>query len=335
MQPIPLIRVNTVLPFVAFLHHLGAPTEKWLRQVKLPIYALDDPETLIPRYQAFRFLEKAAREEGVENLGLLVGQQTSVRKLGTFGRLICQSLTLYDAFRTCIQIAPATNSGEVYWLVEQGERAWFCQQYLNTFNTEYHYAAHYSLMLMVDLIRMAAGQGWQPAVICLQNSQTTDLAKSELLAEPKIQAGVGFTGVAFPRSFLSLPLQSSLNSWDGQCQQERENLYASAPVQDFASSLAQVIATLLRGGYPDIHLASEIASMSARTLQRKLAQEGLTYSQIVEKTRLKMAIDYLQDPSLKLVNIAAELGYTDAAHFTRAFKRWTGISPRQFRLNCF
>jgi AraC-like DNA-binding protein len=106
-------------------------------------------------------------------------------------------------------------------------------------------------------------------------------------------------------------------------------------VQDFASSLAQVIATLLRGGYPDIHLASQIAGLSARTLQRKLAQEGLTYSQIVEKTRLKMAIDYLQDPSFKLVNIAAELGYTDAAHFTRAFKRWTGISPRQFRLNCF
>jgi AraC-like DNA-binding protein len=98
-------------------------------------------------------------------------------------------------------------------------------------------------------------------------------------------------------------------------------------------SLGQAIATLLRGGYPDIHLASEIASLSARTLQRRLAEEGLTYSRLVEQTRFNRAVCWLRDPTLKVVEIAAELGYRDAAHFTRAFKRWTGVSPRAFRLS--
>lgn len=298
----------------------------------LPIYALDNPEALIPRHQALAFAQQAASREGIENLGLLVGQKTSIANLGTFGRLICQSPTLRAAMNTLIKITPANNSGEFYWLKEQGERAWFCQQYFNTFNSQYHYAVDYSLMLIVGLIQMAAGKAWQPREVYLQSCQTQGLAESQLFAGAKIQAKVGFTAVAFPSDFLSLSLLTCLNSCNGQLQTNREKLQSSAPSMDFIGSLGQAIATLLRGSYPDINLASEIAGISARTLQRKLAQEGLTYSQIVEKTRLKMAIDYLQDSSLKLVNIAAELGYTDAAHFTRAFKRWTGISPRQFRV---
>ncbi len=114
-------------------------------------------------------------------------------------------------------------------------------------------------------------------------------------------------------------------------QQAGQILELSAPDLDFVGSLRQAIALLLRDTYPDIHLAAEMSQMSVRTLQRRLAQEGFTYSHLVEQVRCAEAVRWLQDPNLKLVNIAAELGYTDAAHFTRAFKRWTGISPREFR----
>jgi len=332
MQFIPLIRVNTLIPFITFLNNIGSPTEQLLEQVKLPIYVLDDPEALIPRHQALRFLEKSALREGLENLGLLVGQQTSLAKLGTFGRMLCQSLTLYDLFRTCIRIIPSNSSGVMYWLREEEEQVYFCQQYNNLILNNIEYAVHFSLMIILGLISISAEKQWQPQTIYLQSTKKNTLTKSKIFAQTDIKTGAGFSAVAFPRSFLSLPLPASFNFPREQQHQEHDKIWqSSAPAEDFLGSFRQALASLLRGDYPDINIAAEIAGMSVRTLQRRLALEGLTYSRIIEQTRFNKALCLLQEPNLKLIDITYELGYQDPAHFTRAFKRWTGVSPREFR----
>ena len=81
----------------------------------------------------------------------------------------------------------------------------------------------------------------------------------------------------------------------------------------------------------DINATAELVGVSARTLQRRLAKEGLGYSQLVDKARFKNSISLLQDKNNKLIDIAYDLGYSDPSHFSRAFKRWAGISPREFR----
>jgi AraC-like DNA-binding protein len=331
MKYIPLLRVNTLLPFVTFLHHIGSPTEKLLEEVKLPLFSLEHPESLIPRHQAFSFIQKAAHKEGIDNLGLLVGQATSIANLGIFGRIICQSLTLYDAFNTVKNIITANNSGEIFWIKEQGETAWFCQRYLHAHSINCHYAAQFALTLMIELVSIALGKSWQPLAIDLQSEQDCDFSKYESLNCPKIRTERGFTAIVFPRSFLSLPLKLPVTLDKKPSQQDWENLYSSSPVDNLSGSLKQVIAPLLSSGYPDIHLATEITGMSVRTLQRRLGEEGLTYTHLVEKIRFEQAVLWLQEPQIKLIDIAIELGYSDPAHFSRAFKRWTGVAPRDFR----
>jgi AraC-like DNA-binding protein len=71
--------------------------------------------------------------------------------------------------------------------------------------------------------------------------------------------------------------------------------------------------------------------MPVRTLQRRLAHAGITYARLVAKIRFDMAARRLADPKVKLLDIALDLGYSDHAHFTRAFRRWTGTTPREFR----
>ncbi|MFN6299992.1 MAG: AraC family transcriptional regulator [Microcystis aeruginosa LG13-03] len=330
MKYIPLLRVNTLLPFVTFLHRIGSPTEKLLEEVKLPLFALDHPESLIPRHQAFSLIEKAAHREGIDNLGLLVGKATSIADLGTFGRIICQSLTVYDAFNTVKNMINANNSGEIFWIKEQEKTAYFCQRYLHNQEVNCHYAAQFASRLMIELVSIALGKLWQPPTIYLQGERGCDL-KDESLSRTKILAGMGFTAIVFPRSFLSLPLKFPVALDNKPSQKDRENLYSSSPIQNISGSLKQVITPLLPNGYPDINLAKEITGMSVRTLQRRLGEEGLTYTQVVEKIRFEQAVLWLQEPQIKLIDIAMELGYSDPAHFTRAFKRWTGLSPRDFR----
>jgi AraC-like DNA-binding protein len=331
MKYIPLIRVNTLLPFVTFLNRIGSPTEKLLEEVKLPLFAIEHPESLIPRHQAFSFIQKAAHKEGIDNLGLLVGQGTSIANLGTFGKLICQSLTLYDAFNTVKNIITANNSGEIFWIQEQEKTAWFCQRYLYDHSVNCHYAAQFALTLMIELVSMALGKSWQPEEIYIQGYRCCNLIQDESLSRTKIQTGRGFTAIVFPRSFLSLPLKLSVALDNKPSSQDRDNLYSSSPIHNLSGSLKQAIAPLLSSGYPDIHLATEITGMSVRTLQRRLGEEGLTYTHLVEKIRFEQAVSWLQEPRIKLIDIAIELGYSDPAHFSRAFKRWTGVSPRDFR----
>ena len=71
--------------------------------------------------------------------------------------------------------------------------------------------------------------------------------------------------------------------------------------------------------------------MTTRTLRRKLHTEGNTYSSLTEKIRLRDAIKLLDEPGLEIARIGELLGYNDAANFTRAFRRQTGLTPSAYR----
>jgi AraC-like DNA-binding protein len=74
--------------------------------------------------------------------------------------------------------------------------------------------------------------------------------------------------------------------------------------------------------------------MPVRTLQRHLANSGTTFSQLLDQMRIETAMVLLEDADLKLSDVARELDYSERAHFSRAFKRITGVTPRQYRTDC-
>ena len=100
---------------------------------------------------------------------------------------------------------------------------------------------------------------------------------------------------------------------------------------DFGGAVQRIVAALLPDGRPDIHLVCEVVRLSPRTLQRRLRTEGLTFARVVARTRFAEAVRMLNDPTRKVIDVALDLGYSDPAHFTRAFERWTGLTPRDYR----
>ena len=78
-------------------------------------------------------------------------------------------------------------------------------------------------------------------------------------------------------------------------------------------------------------LVAEIVGMGERTLQRRLAQSGSTYSDIVQEARFSIASDLMADADLNIADIAFAAGYDNEPHFSRAFKRLTGMTPRDYR----
>ena len=137
------------------------------------------------------------------------------------------------------------------------------------------------------------------------------------------------TAITVPRALLDEPLPppdadlevpGDIRAWE-----------AYAPARDFLGSVLQVVEMLSWEGYPDIHLTADLLGMSVRTLQRHLAAAGLTHESVVGRARFATAAALLEETNTKILEIALDLGYSDHAHFTRAFRRWAGCSPQEFR----
>jgi len=95
---------------------------------------------------------------------------------------------------------------------------------------------------------------------------------------------------------------------------------------------AVMIDMLPSGGITDEKIAENL-NMSERSLQRRLKEAGTTFRTILERVRKDLASTYVHDPEIELVGVAVLLGFSDQSAFSRAFKRWTGNTPSEFRMS--
>jgi AraC-like DNA-binding protein len=329
MKGIPLTRAVGLKPVVAFLRRKGARVEQLLAQLNFPTGVLDDDEALIPLASAVRLLEDAATAEGVENLGLLAGQETPIDALGVFGRLIRRSPTFGEAIEIAVRMTRLFSSGVERWLEHEGDQVRLCQRF-DDGPAGHAQAEQYCVMLILNLLRVAAGPDCYPSRIDLQMRRPGSLAAFLALAGARIRFERPATAVTFPRSLLRQPLPPS-SGLPVVAPEVFDAWTASAPANDFPGSLVQVAGALSSSGYPQIGPTADAMGMSVRSLQRRLADAGTSYKRLLTRERRAAAAHLLEKGNARILDIALDLGYSDHAHFTRAFRRWTGIAPREFR----
>jgi AraC-like DNA-binding protein len=132
-------------------------------------------------------------------------------------------------------------------------------------------------------------------------------------------------------ALLATPLQFANPTMRKLYQQQCDALLAAGSV---ASPVADAVRAYLLaepGVFPGIEGAAEHLHMSARTLRRRLEEEGWTYQRLVHELRRRLAETYLQERVLSIAEIAQLLGYSDVSNFRRAFINWTGKSPAAYR----
>jgi AraC-like DNA-binding protein len=95
--------------------------------------------------------------------------------------------------------------------------------------------------------------------------------------------------------------------------------------------LRAALADQLEGGPPPLSALAKALATSTRTLQRRLAEQGIDYQQVVDDVRHERALTLLADPAMSVLAVARAVGYGDASAFHRAFRRWTGTTPAAWR----
>lgn len=330
MQRIPLTRACVLTPAVAFLERTGAPVRRLLTHVGLPEWTPHDAEGLLPTAAAIRFLDHAARAEGIAALGMVAGQERPVDAFGLLGRMLCASTTVGDALRVRIDDHRVFSSHGRVWLRSRGAHVELCHWFTGGFDQSWAQADHYLVTLMIGLIRLGAGAGWRPSRVQFQTGEAPALRDVALLADAAVAFRQPVSAVAFPRALLDAPLRFVRVS-DGAAPWNVDAWRASAPADDFVGAVGQVVETMSRRGYPGIQQIARVLGASTRTLQRRLAADGVSYEALVDRVRLATASSLLAHTDARIVDVALDVGYSDHAHFTRAFRRWTGETPMQFR----
>ncbi|MFQ6538059.1 MULTISPECIES: AraC family transcriptional regulator [Aphanothece] len=332
MKPIPLVRVSSVLPSILSLQRVGAPVHRYLRQAKIPEQVLESTELSIPLHTVFNFYRISAHAEGLESLGLAFTSSYHISNLGVVGKILGQALTLYDALCQLCSISKKVSTGQTYWIVEQARQILFCERFdklPSSCDAGVYGATHYAFALMLNYIRKFLGADWEPPDVYVATPPFRHFRQEFQLEATRIHFNHPHLAICVPRKLMALepsakrlPLLQfdNLDVW-------RE----STPKQDFVGSLEQTLATLFLDGYPSIELTAEAVDLSVRTLQRNLSKQGLSYSRLVDRVRYQQAVSFMQNQDIPLIEVAYSLGYSDPANFSHAFKRWTGVAPRQYR----
>ena len=334
MTYVPLTRVSMILPTVDFLHRAGASVDRLLAMAHLPPWITTDSEMLVPSQSSTRLRGLAARVLAMPNLGLDVGERTAAEPSGLFGTLRRRAPTLGAMLQAAVRYSPMLSSRGRLRLRVAGDLVELTKTLtvaLDPRDFASQQEDQFVLGLMIGVVRLAAGPSWQPAEVHLQTDEAPALRDAGSLGSAHVTFRQPATMIAFPRALLAAPLAppprievagDAVEAWK-----------SSAPTRDFVGSIRQAVETLSCRDYPNIRMTAEFIGMSVRTLQRRLAQAGTSHDLLVAQARFATAAAVLEQTDAKILSLALDLGYSDHANFTRAFRRWAGCSPREYRLS--
>ena len=326
---LPLTRASGMAPLVAFLDSLGAPTARLLREARIPPALLEEGEALVPLHLVHRFVEVAARWTDVENLGAALGQRTCAYDLGAFGQRLARAVTVYDYLQTGARLIGSVSSGERFWLTREREQVRFHHFQPGSPGPGRDHSDLYALAVTIGMLRSFLGADWRPQQVRLLASNARMIGNGAVFGDTEICLNQSHSSFAMPLATLQRAIPAALRS-----RSERAAVTAALKPDmpsGFLDRVESLITSLLMADSLDVEILAEAAGTSTRTLQRQLQAYGLSYSAIVQQTRLGLACDWLSGTGMLISEISAVLGYADPAHFSRAFRRKSGMTPQQYR----
>ena len=148
----------------------------------------------------------------------------------------------------------------------------------------------------------------------------------------RLQFGATFNGFVFDAGLLEVRLPGADPGLHGVLRRHGDALLEALPKGDkVADKLRKLISQELSHGEPSASFAAHSLHMSGRTLARKLEREGTTFKAVLDDTRRVLALHYLAEHTVDVTEIAMQLGFAHTSAFFRAFRRWTGSSPLEYR----
>lgn len=271
-----------------------------------------------------------ALREGIDDLGFHVGQRYGADNVDPhLTELLRRSPTLYQGLLRAGELANKTVTQSRMGFLEpsHGGHAYFYHRpSCDLTNPAIAQIGWFGIMTVIGMVRVFAGPRWLPAEIGLMAQHEPCLSIREQLSGTRLRLSQPYSYIALEKALLSVPALTHEAATLAS-----PSLHFECFSDDFVGSLKQVLHTYIEESDLSIEFAAELCNTSERSLQRKLMKMGSRYSDILNHARFEVSSRMLQDPDMKVRDVAHRLGYKHPTHFSRAFRRIAGINPREYR----
>ncbi|WP_245444129.1 AraC family transcriptional regulator [Bradyrhizobium sp. Y36] len=309
----------------------GGSIERVFRRADLPLALLESPDTLLPLRDHFRLLMVTSRELHDDIFAARLGRQTSMAGLGVFGRWVTQAPTLLEAIQragaslphmlqNATQLVVRRDGSDIHWSYELADPARDGRQQSEML----------AIWYMIAVVRHFAGARWLPNRIILANLPNRLRCPVGELMGTDAAIGNGASAIVFDRRLLT-SVNPDLEQDDGLSASELGRIFDLPDPEDLPGRLSVLIELELLDRRPTLSRIGGRAGLARRTLQRRLGDAGLSYSDLLRNALQRRAVRLLCQTDRSIGDIASTLGYDDPAHFSRAFERWSGIAPTRWR----
>jgi AraC-like DNA-binding protein len=333
MAPMRGTMPATVTSFlVEVATRVGLAREDLVAHAGIAEAALADPDGRVPFEQHMRIWDRIAASEGVGAFGLRLGSLLQPQNLGVVGYAALHAPNVQEAYARITRFRRLVNDMLVPELSRGAGRV-VLRHVFTPDVVRLRHPAEASLSGALALLRGATGIEWVPLEVSFQHPAPADTAPHREVFRAPIHFSAADTRMVLADAVLESPHLAPDPRLGAYLSRHAEGLLARLPaVTGLAPQVQRLLADELRGGDPSQDRIAKKLGMSTRTLQRRLRDEGSTFVDIVDGLRRELSQIYLGDPKLTVYEVAFLLGFTDTSAFFRAFRRWTGRTPRAFRL---
>ncbi len=288
-----------------------------------------DSDTRISHALAFDLFEAAVEVTGDQAFGLHAAEQLRPGTLGTVDYLVRCSPTLGEALLRARRYQRLIQDADLCLEACAGRAS---QRYALSGGLPLpRPAAECVLAGAVVWARQLTGRALNPLEVRFAHKRPRDTTEQERLFQARLRFGTGENAVVFPAAVLDMPLVHADIALMRILEHHAQELLARLPAVDsLRSRVRGLLAAELQRGKGRLDHIGALLHMSARTLRRRLRDEGTSASEVLDEMRRDLAVGYLRQ-DVSVGEIAFTLGFSDGSAFHKAFRRWTGQSPAQYR----
>ncbi len=286
----------------------------------------------IPRYM--RLGHAAIQLAGDPALGLEMGQLRKAGHLGLVGVTCAQAPTVREAARALIRFEPlyASNYRGASGFHEDSTGAWLRFYSISPYNAFNRFVVDTVLASWLTQLGAIAGQPLVPVTVQIEFERPAYADRHDAFFSRSVEFAAVHNQLRLDQATLaSRNPEHCPGTWRELLELCEAELERRTRTRSLRERVTQLLGPLLKGQEPDLQQLANRLQLPPWTLRRKLEEEGTSYRTIINETRRDLAMAYIRDTESAFGEIAWLLGFSSAEAFQRAFKRWSGQTPGEYR----
>ena len=328
--PRGFVRIGPALTIPDVMRGFGIDCAPLCATAGIPLVVFDDPDNTLPMARLGRLVALCEAACQRSDLGLLVADGTSASNLGMVGFLLKQAPDLRTALHDLTRYIHHTDHAATLLLDIRENMATVGYAVIEPNVPARDVIQDGAIAIYRNILRGLCGPKWKPTQVTLSHRCPPRLVHYDRYFEAPVIFDTELTTLSFEARWLDTPIAHA-DAALRRVLQEQIEILETEEAGCVTEQVRRLLRTALLTSSGSIEDIAGLLRINRRTLARRLEAEGTGFRQLSDEIRFEIARQLLEHTSMTMTQIALALKYSESSAFSRAFRQWAGLAPREWR----